>query len=195
MKTAKATTAKRVRWTVTEYFRMAEVGLFDDRRVELINGEIIEVPAQATPHRAAITNAMFALTAVFPKPPYWLLTQATLRLSRHDAPDPDFHVFEARVGTPDDQLPLPLLVIEVSDTTYGKDSGPKLRLYASAGITDYWIVNIPQRRVEVYRRPENPTPGRRSGWRYADVTHFKPGDTLHPLARPDIDVAVDSLLP
>lgn len=195
MQTAKTATARRVRWTVTDYFRMAEVGLFDDRRVELINGEVIEVPAQATPHRAAITNAIFALPTVFPKPPYWLVSQGTLRLSRYDAPEPDFHVFDAPVGTPDDQLPLPFLVIEISDATYAKDAGPKLRAYARAGIADYWIANIPARRVEVYRRPENATPGRRSGWRYADVSQFKPGDTLHPLARPNIAIAVDSLLP
>ena len=191
----KAAPAKRVRWTVTDYFRMAEAGLLNDRRVELLNGEIIEVPAQATPHRAAITNGIHALVAAFPKPQHWLVVQGTLRLSRHDAPDPDFHVFDVPIGTPDDKLPSPLLVIEVSDTTYAKDSGPKLRTYARAGIADYWIVNLPARRVEVYRRPENPTPGRRSGWRYADVAHFKPGETIRPLLRPHVAIAVDALLP
>lgn len=109
--------------------------------------------------------------------------------------DPDFHVFDVPTGTPDEQLPLPFIVIEISDDTYATDVGLKQRIYARAGIADYWIVNIPQRRIEVYRRPVNATPRRRSGWRYADVTHFKPGDTLHPLVRADIAIAVDSLLP
>ena len=99
------------------------------------------------------------------------------------------------MSTPDNQLPAPLLVMEISDTTYRKDAGPKLRAYARAGVADYWIVNLPLRRVEVYRRPENPTPGRRSGWRYADVSHFGPGQTVAPLLRPMISFPVDALLP
>ena len=192
MKTA---SAKRVRWTVTDYFRMAEAGLFTDRRVELLNGEIIEVPAQATAHRAAVTKGSALLLAAFPPPGNWVVIQGTLRLSRYDAPDPDFHVFDAPVGAPDDQLPLPLLVIEISDASYRKDAGAKLRAYARAGIPDYWIVNLGARRVEVYRRPENPTPGRRSGWRYAEVTMHGPGETVRPLLRPQLSFSVEAMLP
>jgi len=192
MKTA---LAKRVRWTVPEYFRMDRIGLFKHRRVELINGEVIEVPAQATPHRAAVTNISDLLLNAFPRSGNWVVIQGTLRLSRYDAPDPDFHVFDVPVNTPDDQLPAPLLVIEISDTTYRKDAGPKLRAYARGGVPDYWIVNLPSRRVEVYRRPENPTPGRRSGWRYAEVNHFAPGQSVIPLLRPMISFPVDALLP
>ena len=61
----KAAFAKKVRWSVKDYFRMAEAGLFDDRRVELIHGEVIEVPAQATPHRAAVTNGANLLLSAF----------------------------------------------------------------------------------------------------------------------------------
>ena len=190
-----AALAKRVRWTVTDYFRMAEAGLFDDRRVELINGEVIEVPAQATPHRAAVTNLSHLLLTAFPPPRMWVVIQGTLRLSRHDAPDPDLHVFDAAVNTPDDRLPPPLIVIEISDTTYRKDAGPKLRAYARAGIRDYWILNLPARRLEVHRRPENPTPGRRSGWRYAEVTHHGSGAEVRPLLRPEAVFRVDAMLP
>ena len=191
MKTA---LAKRVRWTATDYLRMAEAGLLDDRRVELLNGEIIELPSQAYPHRLSISRTNRALSAAFPVTNYWVVIQGTLVLSRYNAPDPDFYVLDVPEGTPEAQLPLPFLVVEISDTTYGKDSGPKLRAYASAGIADYWIVNLAARRVEVYRRPENPTPGRRSGWRYADVAHFRPGETIHPLLRPHVAIAVDALL-
>jgi Uma2 family endonuclease len=174
---------------------MAEAGLFDDRRVELINGEIIEVPAQATPHRASVTHVSQLLLAAFPPPKVWVVIQGTLRLTRYDAPDPDFHVVDARVGTPDDQLPVPFLVIEVSDSTYRKDAGPKLRAYGRSGVPDYWILNLPARRLEVHRRPENPTPGRRSGWRYADVTHYGPGQSISPLLRPQVSFQVSAMLP
>jgi Uma2 family endonuclease len=158
----KAPLAKRVRWTVKNYFHMAEAGLLSDRRVELINGEIIEVPAQGHLHRLTITRTSRLLLHEFGTSD-WVVVQGTLALPPLGAPDPDFHIFDVPEGTPDTQLPLPILVIEVSDTTYAQDSGPKLRMYARAGVPDYWIFNLHADRVEVYRQPENPT-GRRSGW-------------------------------
>jgi Uma2 family endonuclease len=174
---------------------MAEAGLFDDRRVELLDGEVIEVPAQASPHRTAISKISRLLLNAFDPVKDWVVIQGTLRLSRFSAPDPDFHVFDVPTGTPDDKLPTALLVVEVSETSYARDAGPKLRAYARAGVADYWIVNLSQRRVEVYRRPENPTPGKRGGWRYANVTHHGPGATISPLLRPTVAFPVDKMLP
>jgi Uma2 family endonuclease len=191
MKTAAV--AKRVRWTVKDYFRMTEAGLFDDRRVELIDGEIIEVPAQANPHRTSVTKISRLLHKAF-GPSYWVVIQGTLVLPPHGAPDPDFHVLGVPVGTQDNRLPLPFLVIEVSDTTYLKDSTWKLRMYARAGIEDYWIVNLAEERVEVYREPENPT-GLRSGWRYASVTVHERGNIVSLLKRPRVAFKVDAMLP
>ena len=192
MKTA---TAKRLRWTVRDYFRLGEIGL-PRRRVELLDGVLILSPPQSTAHMAAVSRAVRVMVELFHPRVDWVVIRGTLCLPRHNAPDPDFHVFDVPTGTPDEQLPLPFILFEISEAnTYAIDAGLKQRIYARAGIADYWIAHIPQRRVEVYRRPENPTPGRRSGWRYADVSHFKPGDTLHPLARPNIAIAVDALLP
>jgi Uma2 family endonuclease len=191
MKTAAV--AKKVRWTVKDYFLMAEAGLFDDRRVELIDGEVIEVPAQANPHRTSVTKISRLLFKAF-GPNHWVVVQGTLILPRYGAPDPDFHVFDVPEGTPDDKLPLPLVVIEVSDTTYLKDSTLKLREYARAGIEDYWIVNLPARRVEVYRDPENPT-GRRRGWRYATTVHLGRGEQVRLLKRPKVSFDVSAMLP
>jgi Uma2 family endonuclease len=189
----KAAVARRFRWTVKKYFRAAEVGLFDDRRVELLNGEIIEVPSQAHPHRLSITRLTRLLIQAFDPSHYWVVVQGTLVLSRYSAPDPDFHVFDVPEGTPDDELPTPFLVIEVSDTTYLKDSGPKLRLYASAGVPDYWMVNLPKRQIEVYRQPENPT-GRLADCRYASITTRRAGDLVTPLHRPDLTFPVGHML-
>ena len=191
----KAASAKRVRWTVADYFRMAEAGLLDERRVELLNGEVIEVPAQAHAHRLSVSKLSRLLNAAFAPAEYWVVTQGTLVLSRHSAPDPDFHVFDVPEGTPDGSLPVPFLVIEISDTTYRKDAGPKLRAYARAGVPDYWIVNLPVRRLEAHRRPENPTPVRASGWRYADVRHYGLGAEVRPLLRPAVTFPVDGVLP
>jgi hypothetical protein len=81
--------AKRVRWTVKDYFRMAAAGLFDDRRVELIEGDIVATAAQGYPHQLSITRISRLLLAAFTSSD-WVVIQGTLVLPRHGAPDPDF---------------------------------------------------------------------------------------------------------
>jgi Uma2 family endonuclease len=185
---------KRVRWTVKDYFRMSKAGVFGDRRVELLDGEIIEVNAQANPHRLAISKGARLLFQLFPPTSHWVVVQGTLLLTKYSAPDPDLHVFNVPEGTADADLPKPILVIEVSDTSYRKDAGVKLRAYAAAGVADYWIVNIPAQRVEVYRGPANAT-GAKSGWHYAQTPFYRRGESVQPLARPDVSLPVDGLLP
>lgn len=114
-------------------------------------------------------------------------------MDEHNAPEPDFHLFDVPVGTPRKKLPLPILVIEVSDTTYRRDSGSKLRLYARAGVADYWIVNLRENRIEVYRRPANPT-GKESDWRYASVNHLAIGKAVEMLKRPKVRFEVAAML-
>ena len=187
------TAPRRVRWTVKDYFRISEAGLLDDRRAELLNGDLRYMSAQATPHRVSISKASALLFNALGAT-HWVVSQGTLILSKYDAPDPDFHVFDAPMGTPDDRLPLPIFVIEISDSTYRKDSGPKLRTYARSGIPDYWIFNLPQDRVEVYRQPENPT-GTPRGWRYASIDFRHRGAQVIPLLLPQCSFAVDAMLP
>jgi Uma2 family endonuclease len=185
--------AKRVRWTVKEYFRISESGVLGDRRTELLNGELIEKPRQSTPHMASISKTARLLFQAFGDG-HWVVVQGTLILSKHLAPEPDFHVLAAPVGTPDSQLPLPLLVIEISDSNYLKDSGPKLRAYARRSIPDYWIFNLPRDRIEVYRQPENPT-GAPRDWRYASIDLKTRGDRVSPLLRPHLSFEVETMLP
>jgi Uma2 family endonuclease len=187
-------TAKRIKFTVPEYLRMSDAGVFGDRRVELVNGRILQMHAQATPHRAAITLGTIILSRYFSDTKrFWLLVQSTLILQPYGAPEPDFHVFEAPVGTPDRKLMRPFIVIEVSDRSYRRDSGSKLRQYAEAGIADYWIENLPAQRIEVYRDPFNPT-GRAEDWQYRDVKHYGRGDNLALLHLPEVLLDVNELL-
>src|SRR5437773_2228169 len=134
-------TSPKVRFTVAEYFRMNKAGVFGAARVELIDGRIIRMHAQAHPHRWAISKGSRKLLALFPAEKFWVVVQGTLSLGKFNAPDPDFHILNIPEGTPQRKLPKPFLVIEVSDTTYRYDSGLKLRRYAEAGIKEYWIVN------------------------------------------------------
>ena len=87
-----------------------------------------------------------------------------------------------------------LLVVEISETTLGYDRNHKAPLYAAAGITDYWIVNIPQRQLEVYRdRVADST--QLFGFRYNSRTILDPPDKVSPLAAPQASITVADLLP
>jgi len=187
-------TSAKVRFSVDEYFRMSEAGVFGDRRVELLEGRIFRMHAQAHPHRWAVSKTMWSLRSRFAPGRFWVVVQGTLLLGRHGAPEPDLHLFDTPEGTAEKLLPKAVLVIEISDTTYRRDTGIKLRQYAAAGIQDYWIVNIPEQRVEVYRDPENPT-GKKRDWRYASRTDHKRGGKVKLLAYPKISLPVSEMLP
>jgi len=188
-------TSKRVRFTVKQYLRMCRAGVFGDRRVELLNGRVYEMAAQGDEHMFHMTvgNIVFArhfgdLTR------FWPVSQGTVVLGRFGAPDPDFMIFDVPARTARRQRPLPFLVVEVSGSTYARDSGLKLRMYAAAGIEDYWIENLQEHRLEVYRRPSNPT-GLPGDWRYDEVIHLLPGQGIAPIRYPQAVIAVADLMP
>lgn len=182
-----------VRFTVSEYLRMSEAGILGSRRTELLEGKIKKMAPQLNRHMWSVSKiGRLLFQATTSKDT--LIVEGTLYLDENNALEPDFHLFDVPVGTPDEKLPLPILVIEVSHTTYRRDSGKKLRAYARAGIADYWIVHLKEKRVEVYRKPENPS-GKESDWRYASVKHFAVGDTVAMLKRPRSRFAVEEMLP
>ncbi|MFT3785288.1 MAG: Uma2 family endonuclease [Tepidisphaeraceae bacterium] len=180
------------RFTVDEYFRMSEAGLFDGRRVELLNGRIYRMHAQATPHMAAVTAGIVQLQRIA-LPNDWVVVQGTLKLDKNSAPDPDLMLLPVPRGTPSENWPLPVLLVEVSSSTYKHDSGIKLRKYAMAGITDYWIVNLKTDQVEVYRDPQNPS-GKLASCHYASRTDFNANQSIELLNRPGVTIAVADLL-
>lgn len=186
-------TLPTTRFTFDEYERLVEADVFGNRRVELLNGRIYRMAPQAERHMAAVSKAIRVLGTVVPKNE-WLITQGTLRLDRYNAPDPDLLWLPCPVGTPVHMWPDPLLLMEVSDTSYRKDSGVKLRTYAFHGVPEYWIANLRDDRVEVYRNPENPA-RRVRDCRYASVQHFGRGDLIALGARPGVKLPVDELLP
>ena len=186
-------TSPTTRFTAAEFERMCEAGIFGSRRVELINGRIYRMPAQLDPHMMSISKTNRALVAIVPETE-WLVVQGTLRLDRNTTVDPDFMWLPVPLGTPNRQWPSPLLLIEISASTYRKDAGPKLRKFAKNGIRDYWIANLNADRVEIYRDPQNPT-GKLRDCRYATVTHHARGETIALLARPEATFLVDDLLP
>jgi Uma2 family endonuclease len=183
------------RWTADEYYKLSEAGFFQDRRVQLIDGEIIEMPIQTNFHAAARTLTRDVLSQAFGAG-FWVRELAPLDLSLYTVPDPDHAVVP---GKPRDYLSrgtptTALLVVEVSEFTLGLDRDRKGSLYAQANITDYWIVNLVQWQLEVYRNPIA-DPSHPVGFRYADRIILDPGDAIAPLAAPHAKVAVADLLP
>ena len=181
------------RFTVDEFFRLVEADALGTTRVELINGRIYRMAPQGGPHMAAMSNATEVFNRV-KRPNDWVIFQGTLRLGRFSAPDPNVLWLPVRKKTPEHLWPDPVLLIEISDTTYRKDSGVKLRTYAFHGVPEYWIENLPADRIEVYRQPQNPT-GRLRDCHYASVQHFGRGQSIPVAARPGVSLAVDELLP
>jgi Uma2 family endonuclease len=177
------------RWTVDEYFRADEAGLFGSHRVELVEGELIDLPLQDDPHAWATSRLVGALVMLFPHP-YWVKIRGTLRLNDYSAPEPDIAVMSGPPIPPADEAPVPLLIIEVSESSLQYDRVRKSSLYAMNGIADYWVADVAAKQVEVFRDPARDT-SQPYGWGYKQITVFKLQDRIASLAKPSesIDVA------
>ncbi|HEU5407786.1 MAG TPA: Uma2 family endonuclease [Nitrospira sp.] len=191
MMTAPAVQIKR--WTRREYDRMAEAGLFGpDEQVELLEGEIITVTPQQSLHSACIGLIDGALRQAF-GPSYWIRIQLPLIVDPDSEPEPDLAVVP---GSPRDYVHdhprTALLVVEVADSTIAKDRTYKTKIYARAGIQEYWIVNLAEHCLEVYRDPVA-APGPASLYRSSQK--LTPSDSIAPLAATTATVAVADLLP
>ncbi len=180
----------------TNFSRCSNVGWFQGQRVALIDGEVVEMPAQRDYHGAAITLTMDALRLAFGQG-FWVRNQMSLDLSPRSVPDPDLAVvpgsprgITAATATPTSAL----LIVEVAETTLAYDRIHKSSLYAAAGIADYWIVNLVQRQLEFYRDPIADST-QLFGFRYGSRTILDPPDTVSPLAAPQASIAVADLLP
>lgn len=151
----------RHRLDVNDYYRMAEVGILKrDDRVELIDGEIIDLNPIGSPH-AAITNRLARLLIRALEDQTALVTvQTPLRLDAFNEPEPDLMLLRPRAD--DYRTAHPngtdvLLLLEVSDSSLASDRGMKLALYAKFGVPEVWIVDLAGNAVEVFRQPRDGT--------------------------------------
>ena len=145
-------------FTVDEYYKMAETGILDsDQRVELLNGEIIKMSPQKSTH-AAIIDYLFEEFLYVLKGMAQCRCQGPIRINNLSEPEPDLSIFKKRKTGYHDRHPLPediFLVIEVADSTLAKDRTVKKGMYAQASIPEYWIVNIPEQQIEVFKSPKD----------------------------------------
>lgn len=179
----------RLRFTREQYHRMGEVGIIGpDDRVELLDGEVVVMSPIGPLHGAAVAylNREFVRLAgdealLFPQNPValseWSEPQPDLMLLR---PRDDF--YQTGHARPEDVL----LLVEVADTSASRDRGVKLRLYAEAGIAEYWVVDLGRREIIVYQDP-------RDG-EYRETRHCAATEAVAPAALPNCPVRLVGLL-
>jgi Uma2 family endonuclease len=158
------------RLSVDQFLKMIDAGIFPERaRVELVGGMLVERMVKHEPHNYAVSQLADLLRPMI-APGWSAREEKPIRIGRWSRPEPDLALVR---GRHQDHLPNgpsapdTALVIEVADATYAKDRNRLWRLYAAGGIARYWIVNIPDRRIEVYSDPTGR--GRSARYQAAEV--------------------------
>jgi Uma2 family endonuclease len=177
------------RFSVTLYEKMIDDGILEeDDRVELIRGEIVAKTPIGKQHAASVKRLNRLFSSL-------LGAQAVVSVQdpikfADSEPEPDIALLVPKGDYYASDIPAPadvLLIVEVADTSLEYDREVKGGLYAEAGIAEYWIVNLVDACVEVYRQP-------RADWTYADVRTLRPGDTIQLVAIPGVEVAVAEII-
>ena len=181
--------SRKRRFTAAEYHRMAEVGIFgEDDRVELIEGEILEMAAMGSRHAACIRR-LEALLNQHSGQFGIVSTQCPIRLNDASEPEPDIALLKPREDFYAQEHPGPddvLLVIEVSDTSAEYDTEVKLPLYARSGISETWLVNLATGTVEVHSQPI-------SG-EYRQTLRAKRGEALRSQVVSELEITASDVL-
>lgn len=149
------TNVTRHRFTVDDYHEMGRAGILDeDDRVELIQGEIVEMSPISSTHAAIVARLTQLLVQQLPEQIVWV--QNPIQLGTQSEPEPDIAVLRSREDYYASELPHAedvLLLVEVADSSLRRDREVKLPLYAAAGIAEVWVVDIDGRRVEICQIP------------------------------------------
>ena len=174
------------RITREAYERMVRAGAFVGRRVELVGGIVYEMSPQDSRHAAGLRRTRWVLEEICPEG-HQVDVQMPLSLGLDSEPEPDLAIIRRDPlnylqGHPTSAA----LVVEVAESSLRHDRD-KAEIYALAGIEDFWIVNLVHEVLEVYREPVHET--------YRTRLVLRRGERISPLARPDVTVAVDDLLP
>ena len=183
------------RWTRIEYEKLVDLGIFQPGEpIELIGGELMVAELQGAAHYTAIRKTVRALEAAF-GPGWEVRNQGPIGLDEESEPEPDVAVVP---GGPEDYRSAhpsrTVLTVEVAESSLGSDRERKGSVYARAGLVDYWVLNLVDQVLEVYREPaaDSSAP---FGWRYARREVFDASAQVSPLAAPGASIRVADLLP
>lgn len=176
-----------IRWTRDQYYQMGEAGILPERpRVELIEGEILQVSPHNPRHRLAIAFSTTVLVTLFGTT-HVVQVQLPIDLGQYSQPEPDFALVPIQQAREARLHPTcPDLVIEVSDTSLAFDRR-KGAIYAAAEIPEYWIVNLRKGVLEVHRDPV--------GGMYRSTTLYREDEKVAALFQPDTAVPLQSFFP
>jgi Uma2 family endonuclease len=183
------------RWTRAEYDRLIELGVFGPGDpIELLGGELIVAEPQGSAHFTAVGLAEDALRVAFG--PGWVIrSQGPIALDEESEPEPDVAVVPGHRRDYSGEHPSrPVLVVEIAESSLKLDRHRKAGLYARARLDDYWIVNLVDGVLEIYRQPVA-EPSAAYGWTYASRIVLGPDASATPLAAPDASIPVRALLP
>ena len=177
-------------WTVQEYHLMSDLGILDPtERTELIAGQIVLMTAKGTPHVITLQLLATNIQAQLGKSAL-IRTQDPIRLDNFSEPEPDLAIVKGTILDYAEHHPVPediYLVIEVADSTLKQDCEVKDKLYARSHIAEYWVVDIQNRQVRIFR---DPTPTGYGSQLILTETH-----SVSPLAFPEIALSIASILP
>jgi Uma2 family endonuclease len=179
-------------WTREEYYALVEQGVFNGRRFERAFGEIVEMPSMKDPHAFARKLADYTIRPLFDPAAFTVQIQCPLAIGTAHDPEPDIAVVAGGVRTQSSHPTTALLIIDAADTSLRYDRVVKGAMYAEANVPDYWILNLVDHCLEIYR---NPVRVAAKTFEYDPPIRLVRGQSMAPLARPDALVTVDSLLP
>lgn len=176
-------------WTVHDYHLMSDLGILDPtERTELIAGQITLMVAKGTPH--VITLQLFGSELLSQLGTESLIrTQDPIHLDDSSEPEPDLVIVQGKILDYVDRHPQPAdihLLVEVADSTLSYDCQIKDKVYAKAGIQDYWVIDLKNRQVHIFRNPQS------TG--YASHLMLDESQTVSPLAFPAVIISISSIL-
>ncbi len=176
------------RWTRAEYDRLIDAGfLGPGDKIELLAGQLCVSEPQNNPHARGIWLGQEALRKALP-PGWSVLAQLPIALDDESAPEPDLAVVSGGPRDYTDHPSRPALVVEVADSSLAFDRTHKGSLYARARLSEYWIVNLVDHILEVYRSPGTDD-GARYGWAYGVMLTLGPDEHVVPLAAPSARIS------
>jgi Uma2 family endonuclease len=181
------------KWTVAEFDHLGSLGCFAGRRAFLLDGVILEQGPMEPPHAEALEVVTEYLRSAF-GPGWRFRAQTPLHLDEYNNPMPDLAVVAGKPGYYGDHPVSAALVVEVPDTTLQTDLTDKAERYATAGIADYWVLDLNGGVLHVFRDPQKLPPAL-GATAYRTHLTLKATDSVSPLAAPNATIRVADLLP
>jgi Uma2 family endonuclease len=184
------------RFTRDQYLELDRLGYFDRKRVELIYGEIIEMSPVNWPHALGVKLVADALAAAFGSG-YWVCSQQPFwipNLTPASLPQPDVAVIPGSPRAYTDHPTVAALLVEVSESTLTHDLTTKAEMYATANVPEYWVLDVENRQLHVFRDPQ-PLLAPLGATAYRTHLTLLPADHVSPFAAPHASILVSDLLP